>query len=30
MQQVAFLRLDKFENILWIVLKAASASETSQ
>ena len=29
-QQVAFVRLDKFENILWIVVMAASALETFQ
>ena len=29
-QQVTFLRLDEFENNFWIVVKAASAPETSQ
>jgi len=27
---MTFVRLDKFENNFWIVLKAASAPETSQ
>jgi len=28
MQQVTYLRLDKFENNFWVVLRAASALES--